>query len=165
MFYSINLMPSYFDFVVIGTENKAVNCQILCGYWLSVMTQEHSVQHKAISAFKFKSICRIATYHEVLNPIITQSVGLVDEHIKCGALEMAARACSARLDLASKTPHLPTFATSSPLGSSGALKMAARACSAPLGRSERPLEPARLQALKMAARTRSAPPRCRNCST
>ena len=40
------------------------------------------------------------------------------------------------LGLASKTPHLPTFATSSPLGSAGALEMAARAHSAPLGRSK-----------------------------
>ena len=61
-----------------------------------------------------------------------------------GALDMAARAGSVRLGLASKTPHLPTFATSSPLGSAGALEMAARARSAPLGRSKRPLEPARL---------------------
>ena len=45
---------------------------------------------------------------------------------------------------ASKTPHLPTFATSSPLGFAGAFEMAARARSAPLGRSKRPLEPARL---------------------
>ena len=45
----------------------------------------------------------------------------------------------------SKTPHLPTLATSGPLGSAGALEMAARACSAPLGRSKWPLEPARLR--------------------
>ena len=46
------------------------------------------------------------------------------------------------LGLASKTPHLPTFATSSPLGSAGALE-AARA--APPGSSKWPLEPARLR--------------------
>ena len=61
-----------------------------------------------------------------------------------GPLEMAARAGSIRLGLASKTPHLPRFATSSPVGSAGALEMAARARSAPLGRSKQPLEPARL---------------------
>ena len=56
----------------------------------------------------------------------------------------APRAGSVRLRLGSKTPHLPTFATSSPLGSAGALEMTARARSAPLGRSKRPLKPARL---------------------
>ena len=45
----------------------------------------------------------------------------------------------------SKTPHLPTFPSSSTLGSSGALDMAARARSAPLGRSKWPLELARLR--------------------
>ena len=63
------------------------------------------------------------------------------------------------LGLASKTPHLPTFATSGPaplrwsarngrsrpLGSARALEMAARASSAPLGRSKWPLDPARLR--------------------
>jgi hypothetical protein len=53
----------------------------------------------------------------------------------------------ARLGLAcSKTPHLPTFPTSSPLGSAGALEMAARARSALLGRSKWPFEVARLHA-------------------
>ena len=52
----------------------------------------------------------------------------------------------ARLGLAcSKTPHLPTFPTSSPLGSAGALEMAARARSALLGRSKWPFEVARLR--------------------
>ena len=47
----------------------------------------------------------------------------------------------ARLGLAcSKTPHLPTFPTSSPLGSAGALEMAARARSARLGPSKWTLE-------------------------
>ena len=68
---------------------------------------------------------------------------------------MAARARSAPLGRSkwplefarpgTKTPHLPTFATSSPLGSAGALEMAAQARSAPLGRSRWPLEPARLR--------------------
>ena len=49
----------------------------------------------------------------------------------------------------SKTLHLPTFPSSSTLGSSGALDMAARARSAALGRSKWPLE---------LARTRSALP-------
>ena len=51
----------------------------------------------------------------------------------------------ARTRPCSKTPHLPTFATSSPLGSAGALETAARARSAPLGRSKWPLELARLR--------------------
>ena len=49
------------------------------------------------------------------------------------------------LSLAMKTPHLPTFATSSPLGSAVALEMAARARSAPLGRLKWPLEHAWLR--------------------
>jgi hypothetical protein len=49
------------------------------------------------------------------------------------------------LGLASKTPHLPTFATSSPIGSAGALEIAARARSVPLGRSRWPIEPGRLR--------------------
>ena len=44
-----------------------------------------------------------------------------------------------------KTPHLPTFATSSPLGSAVALEMAARARLAPLWRSKWPPEPDRLR--------------------
>ena len=49
------------------------------------------------------------------------------------------------LSLAMKTPHLPTFATSSPLGSAVALEMAARARLAPLWRSKWPPEPDRLR--------------------
>ena len=58
------------------------------------------------------------------------------------ALEIARPGCW-------KTLHLPTFPTSSPLGSAGALEMAARTHSAPPGRSKWLLE---------LARTRSAPP-------
>ena len=71
------------------------------------------------------------------------------------ALEMAARTRSnsfgsARaLEIAwpgcSKTLHLPTCASSSPLGSAGALDIGARARSAPLGRPKSPTEPAWLR--------------------